>query len=329
MKLYRAVIEDNNHPEKNGMCRVRIFGIHPANNEKSGDDFNQISTSALPWAEVMGTVENGLNSGIGLSKLPRQGTLVYVVLDHDDPNKPIIIGTASGVPSESSAGATSGFVDPAGVYPLADRLGEPDTNRLVRGGDTGVNELISTNKSEVIDATNPGANQSEPETLSHLASYTDTSVLETASGHIVEIDDTAGNERIRVVHKSGSYVEFRPDGGIAMKSVGAENNYIHTGNLNEHIQGAVKKYVESNIDEIVTGYIKKVVSGTLDEKISGAVTEIFEAGQTTTITGDLVIGASGNVTITAGGKVTVDGGSGADLTSGGLTKVDGASVAIG
>lgn len=324
MTIYRGIIEDNNHPEKNGMCRVRIFGIHP----NSDDEFNKIDTSSLPWAEVMGTVENGLNSGIGLSKLPRQGTMVYVILDHNDPNKPIIIGTATGVPTESSSGA-GGFADPDGVYPLIDRLGEPDTNRLVRGADADINNTINTNKSKVMDSINAGANQSEPETLSHLASYTENAVLETASGHIVEIDDTTGNERIRVVHNSGSYFEFRPDGGVAMKSVGVENNYIHTGNLNEHIQGAIKRYLESNIDEIVAGYIKRVVVGTLDEKIQGAVTEAFEAGQTTTITGDLVIGASGNVTITAGGKVTIDGGSGADLTSGGLTKVDGTSVAIG
>lgn len=38
------------------------------------------------------------------------------------------------------------------------------------------------------------------------------------SGHLIEVDDTPGAERIHVYHRSGSHIEMRPDGGVKYKS---------------------------------------------------------------------------------------------------------------
>jgi hypothetical protein len=43
--------------------------------------------------------------------------------------------------------------------------------------------------------------------------------MTTRSGHLVELDDTPGSERVQVYHKSGSYLEILPDGTIVTKSV--------------------------------------------------------------------------------------------------------------
>ena len=90
-KFYRAIVEDNNHPDKNGKVRVRIYGIHTKNNEYSGDDFNFIKTEDLPWAEVIQPLDFGFNSGLGVSRVPLQGSLVMVILENDDVNKPYVI----------------------------------------------------------------------------------------------------------------------------------------------------------------------------------------------------------------------------------------------
>lgn len=175
MKLYRGIVEDNNHPDKNGQVRVRIFGIHTDN---SGDDFNQIKTEDLPWAQVMGSTELGLNSGIGLSSVPRQGTMVWCFLDNDDDETPVIIGTATGV---SSVPDGTAFKDPAGVYPLTDRIGQPDTNPDMRSS----------------------------------TSYTETMVLETPGNHKLYFDPST----VRIFHSTGSVIEIDSTGKIFVTSV--------------------------------------------------------------------------------------------------------------
>lgn len=51
------------------------------------------------------------------------------------------------------------------------------------------------------------------------AKYPNNRTLNTVSGHVIEIDDTPGAERLHAYHKSGSYVEFFPDGSIVTKSM--------------------------------------------------------------------------------------------------------------
>jgi hypothetical protein len=51
------------------------------------------------------------------------------------------------------------------------------------------------------------------------AKYPYNNTITTRSGHLVELDDTPGSERVQVYHKSGSYLEILPDGTIVTKSV--------------------------------------------------------------------------------------------------------------
>ncbi len=44
-------------------------------------------------------------------------------------------------------------------------------------------------------------------------------VYESRSGHIFEVDDTPGAERIHQFHRSGSYTEYHPDGKLVQKAV--------------------------------------------------------------------------------------------------------------
>ena len=116
MKLYRGVVENNQDPTHTGKVQVRIFGINTINSSTVG-------TSDLPWAEVMGGTDFGLISGVGISSVLHQGTWVYVTLDDDDINRPIVLGVVHGIARNMKG---NGFKDPSGEFPKQDRLGKSD-----------------------------------------------------------------------------------------------------------------------------------------------------------------------------------------------------------
>lgn len=213
MKLYRAVVEDNNDPNKLGRVRVRIFGIHTVKNENSDELFNFIKTSDLPWAEIMGGNAFGLISGVGVSSVLRNGTWVWVVLYEDNPNAPVVIGTIIGKNVNDPAGQYSngdGFCDPNGTYPKNDRLNRTDMHPTL------------DNK------------------------YLTLATLETEAGHLIELDDTVGDERIKVTHKSGSYVLIDKDGNMNVNVVG-NLHYDVTGTITIN-SGGNYKVVAPRID---------------------------------------------------------------------------------
>lgn len=59
----------------------------------------------------------------------------------------------------------------------------------------------------------------EPETQAK-PEYPHNKTITTASGHIVELDDTPGAERVHVFHRSGSYIEMNPDGSVVTRVAG-------------------------------------------------------------------------------------------------------------
>lgn len=61
---------------------------------------------------------------------------------------------------------------------------------------------------------------SDMNSLSRGNKYTKNEVLETESGHIIEIDDSDGNERINIKHKTGSYLIFNADGSVEIYAKG-------------------------------------------------------------------------------------------------------------
>ena len=209
MDLYRGIVVDNNHPDKNGKCRVKLFDFHPDNS----DDFNKIDVEGLPWAEVMGSVELGLNSGVGMSSVPRQGTMVWCTLEGDDPNRPIIMGTSTGVPTQHPADDKTGFSDPDNQYPKSDRLGIPDTHPLVQGADN----------------------------------YTELTVIETVAGHVIEVDT-----RIKITHASGTIIEIESSGKTTVTCVN-DIDVTATGNIGIHADGNLNLSANGDITSAAAG----------------------------------------------------------------------------
>ena len=76
-------------------------------------------------------------------------------------------------------------------------------------------------------------------------SYTNTATIRTASGHIIELGDVAGAEKIEIKHTTGSKIIFQADGSILLESVNAIKQKISAGSVEE--VGATKKITASTI----------------------------------------------------------------------------------
>ena len=166
-------------------------------------------------------------------------------------------------------------------------------------------------------------------------------VHQSESGHVFEIDDTLGKERINVHHRSGTFHEIHADGSEVTRIV--NNNYtailkddkvyiagntdlqVGHGNVNITIDtGNVDmKVLKGNVtSEITEGNLKAdILKGTTDVLSEGKITitgnNTTEIISNTTVTGTLhVTGAQTNdSTIHAKGDIKTDAGNGITLAT--------------
>lgn len=96
-----------------------------------------------------------------------------------------------------------------------------------------------------------GAGSIEEDPPSYNPTYPYNTVLaETESGHLIEVDDSPGAERVHVYHRSGSHIEMRPDGGVKYKTVKkrqdvtiGDNEVMISGDCNIVVEGGYTLHV--------------------------------------------------------------------------------------
>jgi hypothetical protein len=263
---WHGFVEDVDDPLKMGRCRVRIVGLHTESKQ-------QIPTNSLPWAHPIMPYNSASSSGVGISPtgiLPGTWVLGFF-RDGDNCQQPMILGTYGGINKLSgitSKNPSLGFNDPTDQFPKKLYLQEPDTNKLARN--EGINDTIVKKKKDDLDDCNPtalGGNWSEPPTP-YDAKYPKNHVTESESGHVFEIDDTPGKERIHQYHRSGTFEEIHPDGSKVEKTVGDDyliirknNNISIYGNMNVNIGDTLKLYTGKGIDIQVAGNARIHVKG--------------------------------------------------------------------
>lgn len=230
MKLYRAIVENNLDPEMLAKVQVRISGIHSDSQER---DFEGSTTTDLPWAEVIGGTDFGLINGVGTSSVLQVGTLVWLLLEDDDPNRPIIIGVIKGISN-----------------------GESDINKNARG-----------QTSRAISTKNSGAGGLV--SAQGASVYPENHVIESASGHMIELDDSPGQERVQIIDKNGNYSEMNLSAYID-KAVKDKINVV-MGELKEHIVGKTTIQSDSDVTWNITGNLKINVSNGIDMSAGGTI----------------------------------------------------------
>ena len=101
-------------------------------------------------------------------------------------------------------------------------------------------------------------------------------VRETESGHVFEVDDTPGAERIHEYHTAGSFKEIQPDGTKVEKIVGDDyvidlkNRLMYVnGNFDMMVEGDYNLNVKGNKYEHISGHSYNTVKGNRLNKIQG------------------------------------------------------------
>jgi hypothetical protein len=315
-----GVVEDRFDPLNLGRCRVRIFGSHT-------DNLQEIPTSDLPWAQTILPVNSSLITGTA-----QEGDYVFgFFMDGLAAQAPAIMGVFPGIPQQFSNSGT-GFIDQRDDKTLSNspkksvvngstisegkasrnptNIGEPTNSRISRNykvDETLIGYMKSSLDENVSVA--DGSTWNEPATK-YAAKAPYDRVFESESGHIMEFDDTPDAERITIVHRKGSFVEFHPDGSKVTKIVN-KNYEICLSDNNIHIKGDYNLTIDGNANILVQGDASVVAKN------------IKLDAESTNVTGNLIV----NGDISSGGDVTSSnislldhkhGGvkAGSDLTSG-------------
>ena len=275
---FNGVVEDRLDPYKIGRVRVRCIGIHTHDKEV-------LPTADLPWAQVVLPVTSPGISGLGSSpSFLLQGSWVFGYFrDGTDCQEPVVLGSIPGRPVQS-ADTSKGFADPSGEYPLY--VGESDVNRLATNDNThpaltarmsvatGIptadfNATTNADGGEI--KASDGTTWDQP-AITYNAQYPYNKVYESEKGHIFEIDDTPGAERIYQSHFRGTSYEIDPVGNIT---------YLN----------AYDKF------EITTGHQRHSIGGNSDITIDGRHKIFINKSQSANNNYDIQIGPNANVNI--------------------------------
>ena len=193
---------------------------------------------------------------------------------------------------------------PGEVEHSGHNIGEPDTNRLARGAESENHNSLIGRRSErlrgdpatdddegeatgIPTATKPNLESVSDEAAKETrgfweepdpkgiiakanpyisAAYPYNHVFESESGHITEVDDSPGAERMFRQHMSGTFEEIHPDGSVVTKIIGS-NYEIVIGSENIVIKGSQNITVEGSVRELIKGDYIQEIEGDFFQKI--------------------------------------------------------------
>lgn len=243
---WKGIIVDIDHPEdekfdgplkgKAGRVRVRIFGYHDKDEENIKDE-------DLPWAMVALPTTSASMSGEGETHGLLKGSWVIgFFLDGDSGQVPIVLFSISGI-AHGDASEWDIYKD------------EPDVNRLARHHHklpehkTAI-EYRTKVKNHVGSVKTNTRTNSVPDPIINDDEYTNK--VFSRHGLSIELDGHTKNPRISVYHRSGSYMEFLPDGSLIVRVLGNKYEIID----GDHVIKSRNMYINSGLIDILlsTGY---------------------------------------------------------------------------
>jgi len=337
---FMGVVEDRLDPKHLGRLRVRCLGYHTEN-------VNKLPTADLPWSHVLNPITSATVSGVGQSPLGAvEGSWVMGYFrDGSAAQEPVIIGTLPGIPSKlPTKDSNKGFQDYANAnYP---KYKETDVNRLAVNEGSTLTGGIETNPHASLTLRRAdrdmGVSQADIEPIANIGSlaqiddservhqdevtawsepvtpyravYPYNHVYESEGGHIREMDDTPGKERIHERHASGSGYEVFPD-GTKVTRVKNKNYSIVTGDDYCHIQADSTHTIDGGLRVFVNKDRSRPANFN-DDKDGNNYNIQVGAGANVTIQvdeGDINLIAphdTGNINMKAGGTIAIESGEG-------------------
>jgi hypothetical protein len=134
----------------------------------------------------------------------------------------------------------------------------------------------------------------------------------TPTGHIIEIDDSPGAERIHVYHKSGTFIEIYPDGSMNERIVGDKYEIIHHGN-NLYVKGTCTITVDENAKIYVGKDANIQVDGNMNSYVAGKAAVISDKEISVTAKEDISIVSEKNIKLSSGGFIDLSTNSGSNV----------------
>ena len=338
-----GVVEDRLDPQYMGRVRIRCLGIHTDNKE-------DLPTADLPWAMPLLPITSSGISGIGQTPTGLvEGSWVFGFFrDASYMQEPIVVGSLPGRPSTEAA--DGGFNDPNKIFPR--HIDEPDNNRLsVNLKDDDGNEINphlaltlrretritglatadfdqTTAADASVIAASDTDNWDQP-AIAYNALYPNNQVYESETGHLLEFDDTLDHERIHLYHKTGSSIEYNPNGDRVQIVKGAD--YMLTsgahkvdiqGQSDITIGGRHKLYINKDGAEDNNYDIQVGPNANINVQVDkGSINLVTKDGKiNVNSAGDYNVKVGGNYTMTVAGNRTITTeGSTTDNTTGAVT----------
>lgn len=294
-----GVVEDLDDPLKIGRARVRIYNVHSF-------DEARVRKVDLPWAHVILPVTSSGFNEVGASPtgLILDSTVFGFFADGLEKQKPLILGTLPGIPQK----------DPELVDPLLISEDNHDVSRLARG----INKLavLKDNNRQDVENIEPPTNST------YRARYPFNKVFETKGGHVIELDDSPGAERIHIYYggqRGGSYVEYSP--GRKVDKINGVNIEINMIDKIVRVKGDYLLDIDGNYQTTVGGNMVVDVKGSI--LIQSGTTIDTKSRISTSIDAGLVLStqAAVSTSMTTGGFMSVKTGTFMDITVGGAMNV--------
>jgi len=241
---WTGIVEGRQDPLKLGRVQVRCFGWHTESKQN-------IPSDELLWAHPAFAA-----NVYQTTHVPKEGENVFgFFMDGEDGQFPFYFGVIPAIPGKIYP-KTEGFSDPgddADVkrrpipvhlgkptrYPNEKDLDEPTTSRLARN--------------ENIDKTPLGGASANGQIVAsekpfYAAKYPYNCSVMTESGHYIDYDDSPGAERITLLHRTGSFLELKPNGDVRLY---AANDLYLTGEKNVYITAKTKMIHNKAVTEIL------------------------------------------------------------------------------
>jgi hypothetical protein len=140
--------------------------------------------------------------------------------------------------------------------------------------------------------------------------YPDNNITQTKSGHLFELDDTRDRERIRIHHRSKTFIEMHSNGDETHKIVGdgyeiiAKNKYVNIKGLcNITIEGDSIVHIKGNKTELIDGDCTQVVKGSYTQVVSKQ-NSVYSLGNMTIGCGSGIAG--GSLRVISAGDINVE-----------------------